>query len=702
MTRAKDLLIEIGTEELPPKALKWLAQAFADGIHTGLESHALAHKSYQWYATPRRLAVIVNKLAPAQKDHEAVRRGPALAAAFDASGNPSKAAEGFARSCGVAVAALEKLESDKGSFLVYRTMETGKQTTDLLADIINNALDKLPIPKRMRWSDRNAEFVRPVHWSVVLFGNETVPCEILDTHAGNITYGHRFHHPKPIKLKSTRDYLFKLKNKGRVIADFAERQQLIQTIATSAAEACGGRVLIDPDLLDEVTSLVEWPVAITGSFEQAFLELPPEVLIATMQDHQKYFPVAETGSDKLMNRFITIANIESSMPDQIIQGNERVIRPRLTDAAFFWRRDRSQPFSASREKLKDVVFQKQLGTLADKTERLQKLAAWIAGQLKLDPRLAERAASLAKCDLFTDMVGEFPELQGVMGRYYAAISGEPEEVARALDEQYMPRFAGDKLPVTSTGKVLAIADKIDTIVGIFGIGQVPTGDKDPFALRRAAIGVLRILSEFRLPLDLKELLMTSQNIYPAGMLVATDEVGKISPVPNYGKAGDFITERAKNYLREQGYSPSEVESVIDLNPKPSEYIDRLEAVRSFLRLPEAAGLAEADKRIRNIISKSSAGNVSMHVDELLLQEDQERSLLRTARIIREQLDVLIRKSEFDNALMVTASFYKPVTAFFDHVMVNAEDDKLRMNRFALLREVANLTNRVANISKLAT
>ncbi len=465
--------------------------------------------------------------------------------------------------------------------------------------------------------------MRPVHWSVVLFGNETIPCDILDTHAGNITYGHRFHHPKPIKLKSAKDYLVKLKDKGHVIADFTERKQLISSIATAAAAACGGRALIDPDLLDEVTSLVEWPVAITGSFEQKFLELPSEVLIATMQDHQKYFPVTDTISNKLMNRFITIANIESSTPDQIVQGNERVIRPRLTDAAFFWRRDCSQPFSTLKDKLKDVVFQRQLGTLADKTERVQKLSVWIAGQLHLDPKLAERAAGLAKCDLFTDMVGEFPELQGVMGRYYAAVSGEQEEVARALDEQYMPRFAGDKLPASNTGRIIAIAEKVDTIVGIFGIGQIPTGDKDPYALRRAAIGILRILSDFRLPLDLGELLKTSHNLYPANVLVSAHDRNGIS-VPNYIEAGLFISERAKNYLREQGYSPSEVESVVDLNPKPSEYVDRLEAVRSFLQLPEAVGLAEADKRIRNIISKSGKDSIIATADQALLQEDQEK------------------------------------------------------------------------------
>ena len=700
MARAKDLLIEIGTEELPPKSLKRLAEAFAAEVRTGLDKHVLSHTACQWYATPRRLAVIVSKLVPAQQDHEVVKRGPALAAAFDASGNPSKAAEGFARSCGVEVSALDKLETDKGTFLVYRSRETGKQTTELLPDIINNALNKLPIPRRMRWGDRTVEFVRPVHWSVVLFGNAVVACEILGTQAGNITRGHRFHHPKPIRLKSVKTYLTNLKDRGHVIADFAERRQLIASIANNAAEACGGRALIDPDLLDEVTALVEWPVAITGSFEQKFLDLPAEVLIATMQDHQKYFPVAENGSDRLLNRFITIANLESAQPGEIVAGNERVIRPRLTDAAFFWRRDRSQPFDTLRDKLKDVVFQKQLGTLADKTERVRKLSAWIAGQLNLDPAPAERAAVLAKCDLFTDMVGEFPELQGVMGRYYALNSGEPEEVARALDEQYMPRFAGDQLPTSNAGRIVAIADKIDTIVGIFGIGQVPTGDKDPFVLRRAAIGVLRILSDFRLPLDLNELLAKARQLYPAGTIEPyATEAAEIAQ--HLAEAVRFITERARNYLREQGYSAAEVEAVIDLNPKPAEYVDRLDAVRGFLQLPEAAGLAEADKRIRNIINKSAATKV-MSAQEHLMQQDQEISLLRVTRTIRGQTDNLISEGRFKETLILTAQLHGPVTAFFDHVMVNDEDEQLRNNRFALLHEVASLTNRVANISKLAT
>jgi glycyl-tRNA synthetase beta chain len=699
--RRKNLLIEIGTEELPPKALKRLAEAFAGGIRSGLENHSLSYAGCNWYATPRRLAVIVEKLITGQADHEVIKRGPALASAFDETGKPSKAAEGFARSCGVEVSALEKSESDKGSFLVYRTMQTGKQSADLLQEIIITALNKLPIPKRMRWADREAEFVRPVHWSVVLFGNDVVPCEILGTRSDNITWGHRFHYPKPIRLKSANDYLAKLKDKGYVIADFSERKNLIEALVIEIAAKHGGTAIIKPDLLDEVTALVEWPVPISGSFDETFLQLPREVLIATMQDHQKYFPVANNTGDRLLNRFITIANIASTAPDEIRLGNERVIRPRLTDAAFFWQRDCSQPLHAYADKLKDVVFQKQLGTLAEKSERVTKLAEYIAAQLGYNVEFASRAASLAKCDLFTDMVGEFPELQGIMGKYYALASGEPQEVATALDEQYMPRFAGDKLPATNTGRVLAIADKLDTIVGIFAIGQTPTGDKDPFALRRAAIGLLRILSDFKIPLGLQELLVKSRGLYPVN-LIETSTKDETTIARNLYEVIHFITERAKNYLREQGYSSAEVEAVIDLNPKPAEYLDRLEAVREFLQLPQAAGLSEADKRIRNIISKSGADAVIVEADESKMQQDQERSLLEATRTIRTRVDALLSSGQFREALLQTAKLHEPVTGFFDHVMVNAEDETLRTNRFALLHEVANLTNRVANISKLVT
>ena len=699
--RKKNLLIEIGTEELPPKALRRLGEAFALGIQAGLESQSLAYARCNWYATPRRLAVIVEKLVVAQDDHKVEKRGPALAAAYDSDGKPTKAAEGFARSCNVEFIKLEELKTDQGSWLMFKTIEQGKETRILIPDIIKSALNKLPIPKRMRWGKSKTEFVRPVHWSMVVFGNEIIPCEILGTTADNITYGHRFHSPKPMRIKSAKEYLGKLKDKAYVIADFEERRQLIESLVVNAAEKQGGSAILNSNLLDEVTSLVEWPVAVTGSFEEKFLNLPDEVLIATMQDHQKYFPVTNQGGDKLMNSFIAISNIESSNPDVVRKGNERVILPRLADAEFFWQRDCSQSLGSFYESLKDVVYQKQLGSVADKTNRIQKLAVIIANKMNIDPEPVQRAAHIAKCDLLSDMVGEFPELQGVMGRYYALQSGETEEIAIAVDEQYMPRFSGDYLPQSVNGQILSIADKVDTIIGIFGIGQIPTGDRDPFGLRRAAIGILRIISHNKLILDLSDILKNSHNLYPENSLLSTHEHNDVS-VPNHIEAEFFIIERAKNYLRDQGYSVLEVEAVIDLNPNPYEYLDRLKAVKNFINLPEASGLSEADKRIRNIINKSDASNIIQTAQESLMQEVQEKQLLRSTRLIRKQVDTLISSGEFSQALILTAQLYGPVTDFFDHVMVNVDDEVQKNNRFALLHEVANLTNQVANISKLAT
>ncbi len=700
--RKKDLLIEIGTEELPPKALKRLGQSFANEIHAGLDANVLGHKEYHWYATPRRLAVIINKLVIAQDNTQIDKRGPALTAAFDNNGSPTRAAQGFARSCNVDVKDLNTHETDKGSWLSYTVKETGRLTSELLPEIINSALMKLPVPKKMRWSDLEIDFVRPIHWSVVLFGSDVLSMNILGTHSGNKTYGHRFHYPRGITLSSAKSYCTKLKDKGYVIADFDDRRSIIQNIVIDAATKCGGKAVIEPELLDEVTALVEWPVVLTGGFDKKFLTLPDEVLIATMQDHQKYFPITNHAGDDLINSFITISNIESTNPDVVRTGNERVIHPRLTDAEFFWQRDCSKSLESYYESLKDVVYQKQLGSVANKSNRVEKLAVYIASKLNIDPQPVQRAAHIAKCDLLTDMVGEFPELQGVMGRYYALHNGESDEVAGAIDEQYLPRYSGDRLPVSSTGQVLAIADKIDTIIGIFGIGHIPTGQKDPFGVRRAAIGILRIIIHYNLELDLSDLLKYSHNLYPDHVLISTHQSGSISVIKNFVEAKNFITERAKYYLQEQGYSVLEVESVINLNPNPHEYLDRLEAVKKFITLPEAAGLSEADKRIRNIINKSDAKNNVLLADEALMLEDSEKQLLRSTRLIRQQVDTLIGAGDFGQALILTAQLHGPVTKFFDNVMVNTEDNDQKINRFALLHEVANLTNRVANISNLVT
>ena len=475
----KDLLLEIGTEELPPKSLTRLASSLADAVRQGLQDKELEHGDCSWYATPRRLAVIVKDLTDAQADKEVVKRGPAVAAAFDQAGNPTRAAEGFARSCGVKVAELDTLETDKGSWLSYSHLARGARTEELLPAIIERALAGLPISRRMRWGDGDIEFVRPVHWVLLLFGEDIIHATILGMETGRDTRGHRFHHPEAISMASAGEYLTRLQKEGRVTADFSARKKQIREAATEVAQARGRAVLIDEDLLDEVTALVEWPVVIIGSFDDEYLELPKEALIATMQSHQKYFPVLHPDTGELTADFISVANIDSASPEVIKQGNERVISPRLSDAAFFWERDRSRPLESFAVKLDKVVFEQKLGTLADKAARIENLGRYIAGQLEFEAAPVERAARLAKCDLLSDMVGEFPELQGIMGRYYALESNERPEVARALEEQYMPRYAGADLPETGTGMVLALADRLDTLTGIFAIGKGPHRRQGP-------------------------------------------------------------------------------------------------------------------------------------------------------------------------------------------------------------------------------
>ncbi|MEJ2760606.1 MAG: glycine--tRNA ligase subunit beta [Gammaproteobacteria bacterium] len=689
MTARRDLLIEIGTEELPPWALRQLAAAFADGIRQGLDNHNLRHGDCRWYATPRRLAVAVDRLATAQDDHEVVRRGPALNAAYDADGNPTRAAQGFARSCGTGVDKLEVLETDKGSWLAYRTLERGRSAAEHLPGIINDALARLPIPKRMRWGEGEAEFVRPVHWSVVLLGRDAVPCQLLGTEAGNASRGHRFHHPGPVRITSAATYAKKLKDKARVLADFDERRALIREQAEAAAAELDGTALLDEDLLDEVTALVEWPAAVSGSFDRKFLALPEEVLIATMQDHQKYFPVTDAGGG-LMPYFITIANIDSLDPLEVRRGNERVIRPRLSDAAFFWDRDRRTPLSERRAQLKDVVFQQKLGSLEDKTRRVTALAGYIAGQLGLDVSLAERAAELARCDLFTEMVGEFPKLQGVMGRHYARHDGEPEEVALALDEQYRPRFAGDGIPAIDAGRVLALADRIDTLAGIFAIGKAPTGDSDPFGLRRAALGCLRILVEASLDLDLAMCLQRAAAGFPADVNAGTviDEVF------------DFMMERLRHYYLEEGIRPDVFDAVLSRRPpRPFDFHQRIHAVTAFTRLPEAESLASANKRIRNIL-RQSGETPPGSIDTSRLQEPAETALAEELETTAATVQPLLESNDYTRALTKLAGLRDKVDGFFDNVMVMSEDHTLRSNRLAMLQRISELFLSIADISRL--
>ena len=684
----KDLLLEIGTEELPPKSLTGLASSLADAIRQGLQDKELEHGECSWYATPRRLAVVVRDLADTQPDKETVKRGPSVASAYDQAGNPTRAAEGFARSCGVKVAELDTLETDKGSWLSYSYLATGARTEELLPVIIERALAGLPISRRMRWGDGDIEFVRPVHWAVLLFGEDVVHAPVLGTETGRDTRGHRFHHPETISLASAGEYLARLQNEGRVTADFSERKEQIRQAATEAAQVRGRDVLIDEDLLDEVAALVEWPVVIAGSFDDEFLELPKEVLIATMQSHQKYFPVLHPDTGELTADFISVANIDSVSPEVIKQGNERVITPRLGDAAFFRERDRSQPLESYAEKLDKVVFEQKLGTLADKAARMEALGSHIAKQLEFDATLVARAARLAKCDLLTDMVGEFPELQGIMGRHYALESNELPEVARALEEQYMPGYAGAGLPETDTGKVLALADKLDTLTGIFAIGKGPTGDKDPYGLRRAALGCLRIMIECALPLDLEACLAYSAGTFPKSLKAPaiTAEVF------------DFMLERLRRYYLDSGVSPAVFDAVQACRPaQPHDFNLRVLAVAEFLRLPEAGSLVSANKRIGNILKQAQYTGGSP-IDEALLVEKTERDLhhqMRASGAIRHGAS-----GYYVARLTALAGLRDHVDAFFDEVMVMCDDAALKNNRLALLSELRQSFLAVADISRL--
>ncbi|MFZ1642743.1 MAG: glycine--tRNA ligase subunit beta [Candidatus Contendobacter sp.] len=688
-TDTRDLLIEIGTEELPPKALSNLALAFEQGIRAGLEQAGLASDAIRRFATPRRLAVVVDKLPVRQTDRRLERRGPALSAAFGPDWTPTKAAEGFARSCGVSVADLQKQETDKGAWLVHVSVEPGAATAELIPGIVLAALAGLPIPKRMRWGDRDDEFVRPVHWVVLLFGDEIIPATIMGVQTGRETRGHRFHCPQPIRVASPADYARQLASEGKVIADFAERRAAVRAQAEAIAAELRGVAVIKPELLDEVTALVEWPVALAGNFERRFLDVPAEALVSTMQDNQRYFPVVDEHG-RLLPHFITIANLESHDPAQVRAGNERVIRPRFSDAEFFWNQDRKQPLAARMESLKHVVFQQRLGTLASKSERVAALARFIAGHGHGNPDWAERAARLAKCDLLTQMVQEFPELQGIMGRYYALRDQEAPEVAQALEEHYLPRFAGDRLPATATGRIVALADRLDTLTGIFAIGQGPSGAKDPFALRRAALGVLRILIEGQLDLDLLTLLERAA----AGFEPAIRAGHAVETV------FEFVMDRLRGYYLDQGVRPDTFEAVLDCRPtRPLDFDQRVRAVGAFRELPEAASLAAANKRIRNILRKVETV-LPFEVCPDLLVEEAEQTLAGRLVELSSEVIPLMEAGLYGDALNRLAGLREPVDAFFDQVLVMAEDPASRDNRLALLNELGSLFLRVADFSRL--
>ncbi len=686
----QDLLIEIGTEELPPKALARLEATLAAEILQGLDKAQLEHGGLRSFATPRRLAVRVASVAAHQPERRVERKGPAVQAAFDAQGRPTKAALGFARACGAEVEALERLETDKGEWLLYRAAEPGRPAIELLPGIVSEALAALPIPKKMRWGAGDVEFARPVHWAVVLYGRVVVQAGVLGVHAGRETRGHRFHCPRPIVLDSPQDYAERLRHPGYVIADRTERAQRIRKQVEACAASVGGRAVIDADLLEEVTALVEWPVALVGHFDTRFLQVPPEVLTTTMQDHQKYFPVVDAQGG-LLPHFIAVANIESRDPERVREGNERVIRPRFQDAEFFWSQDRKTPLIARRPKLAEVVFQEKLGSLLDKSDRLVALGADIAGLLDTHPELARRAGELAKCDLLTNMVTEFPALQGIMGRYYALHDGEPEEVAWALEEQYRPKGAGAPLPAHDTGRVLALADRLDTLVGIFAAGIRPTGLKDPFGLRRAALGVLRILIEARLDLDLWQLLEAAARRLP-GTLHARDLVPEVF---------DFCLERLRAYYADQGIPSDSFEAVAARRPtRPLDFDRRVRAVEAFRRLPEAQALAAANKRIRNILKKVEARERVTGVSPEVFTEPGERALWEAIEAAKAAVAPLFAAGHYTQGLERLAALRGAVDRFFDEVLVMADDPTVRRNRIALLASLAELFLQVADVSRL--
>ncbi|MBT6273137.1 MAG: glycine--tRNA ligase subunit beta [Chromatiales bacterium] len=697
MDNAQDLLVEIGTEELPPKALRRLSEAFEQGILAGLAKAGIAHGTARQFATPRRLAVIIDGVAAVQPQRESRRRGPALKAAFDDAGTPTKAAMGFARSCGVEVSELDKLETDQGAWLVHKSVESATDTGALLPEIVGQSLDALPIPKRMRWGASDAEFVRPVRSIIVLMGTRSIQCQLLGVKSGQQTLGHRFHCPDPLTLTIPDEYEQRLEEQGFVVAGFDKRRTRVLTQVREAAAPLGGEVVIDEALLDEVTALTEWPVAIAGSFEEKYLEVPAEALIATMKTNQKYFHLID-GNGDLLPHFITVANIESSNPDAVRHGNERVVRPRLADAQFFFEMDKRTPLASRLDGLETVVFQRKLGSLKDKSERIAALAEHISRRLgESDEAIAatRRAGLLCKCDLVTEMVGEFPELQGSMGGRYAEASGESASVSQAIAELYLPRFAGDALPTSRAGMAIAIADRIDTLVGIFGIGQPPSGDKDPFALRRAALGVLRIMIEGELDLDVRDLLTESRKTY---------EDKFTSDAPSE-QLLDFMLDRLRGYFTDGGIgdaavSPDVFVAVAVSKPsRPVDFARRVQAVQAFRQLPAASALAAANKRIQNILRQVGEAPTTQ-ISQALLSEPAERELAKRVAKVSPTVAALLDENDYGTALQALADLRKPVDAFFDTVRVMADDAATRDNRIALLNAIGSLFMRIADISQL--
>ncbi len=684
----KDLLIELGTEELPPKALKTLSDAFTASLVAQLAAAGIAHGEVEPFAAPRRLAVLIKATPDKQPDQIVKRTGPAVQAAFDAEGKPTKAAEGFARSCGVGVDEVSRIQDGKVEKLYYELTQPGSSLAALVPAMVEKALADLPIPKRMRWGSNDYQFVRPVQWLLMLHGSEVIAADIMGHKAGNTSRGHRFHAPADIVISSASAYADSLKQ-ACVEASFDKRRRKIKAEVAAKATALGGEAVIDDELLDEVTALVEWPVIIAGNFEEHFLDVPKEALIKTMQDNQKYFAILDA-EGKLMPHFITVANIDSKDPQQVSAGNERVIRPRFADAEFFWNQDRKHKLEDNNQALKNIVFQNKLGSVYDKACRVSALAGFIAAKLGSNVEHAQRAGILSKADLSSEMVLEFGSMQGIAGRYYAAHDGEPGDVPAAIQEQYKPLFAGDSLPQTATGQAVSLADKLDTLVGIWAAGQHPTGAKDPFALRRAALGVLRILIEGELELNLHELLEQAAVAYAA-------EIGAVEKVQ---AVYDFTMDRLRPYLVDHGYTPQQFEAVLAVNPaSPLNFTQRISAVQTFSAMAQADSLSAANKRIRNILKKV-AGEVSEQVDSSLFQAAQEQALADAIAAQEIAIAPMLAAGEYDKVLASLATLKETVDAFFDNVMVMAEDEALKHNRIALLAQLRAMFLQVADLSQL--
>lgn len=692
---SQSLLLEIGTEELPSSSLKRLGEALGKGLHTELKDAGLLDEgaNMRWFAAPRRLAVHISKVKHGQEDQDVERRGPAVAAAFDDDGQPTQAAKGFAGSCGVEVDALERMKTDKGEWLFFKTRTAGRAATEILPEAIDSAVAKLPVAKRMRWGDGSAEFARPVHWVVLLHGKNIVPASVFDIAADRISHGHRFHCKKPLRITDADAYEKLMKSSGQVIADFAIRRDMIQAQVEKLAAKVKGKAMMSDALLDEVTSLVEFPNALIGEIDREFMSVPQEVLVSSMKDHQKYFPVVSSRG-KLLPHFITVSNLKLSNPARVRSGNERVLRSRLSDARFFWDTDRKQTLADRFDDLEGVLFHNALGSTKQKALRLETLAGVLAGKTSSDEGHAKRAAKLAKIDLVTDMVGEFDELQGTIGRYYAEHANEPEEVSVAIGDHYRPRFAGDDLPTNDTGKLVALADKLDTVTGIFAAGEEPTGDRDPYGLRRAALGILRILSEGGVDLDIGDCVEQAQKTYAQQ---GHDKLALDAQARD--KTVNFMLDRLRAHYNSAGFGTDEINAVRAAgSTRPLDFERRLRGVANFRKLDAAASLSAANKRIQNILKK--ADDKTGEVDASLFEGKEEKALYKALSETSSRVEPMIDKGDYSDALTSLAELRDPVDSFFNEVMVMAEDSKVRQNRLSLLNAVGQQFLRIADISLL--